>query len=460
VTEATALPRASRVEALRRLYAAAGGDPALFAFGTSEILTYLAAACAGTRSPSWPSGAGGMNRLLRPLARSGLARAAFRPALAVATAITSRSSTRGSGGGLPSASPGTGCRVVLGFPSANEERILAWRDASLPLPTRRLPEGPSAEPTPAAREPTAEDVSPGFAALRGSVDRVAGRLAKELSAPALPIAARLAFLRRVPGWLRTCRALTDVHARDPVREILATTLDERAFAAAHWARGRPSVEVHWVQHGFLALDLLPWIPGARHHAYDDAHPTLSATLGAPAADLAPPIGLSYFPRGGYEPTKTILVASQGLLPFALPIGRDVESAYAEVVRRALAGGWRVVQRPHRIETHEGFARHVLPGVEVADGAGTMEEQIRALRPRYVVSVWSTAALDAAALGARAVFVLSVDGMREHSLADLRTYGEVLDPADPTFSAKVDRMLSSAAAEPSERLRPASPREGA
>ena len=67
--------------------------------------------------------------------------------------------------------------------------------------------------------------------------------------------------------------------------------------------------------------------------------------------------------------------------------------------------------------------------------------------------------DAAALGARAVFVLSVAGMQEHSLSDLRTCGDVLDPSDPAFDAQVERMLGVAVPEPAARLRSTAPREG-
>lgn|GEM_PF-5711671 len=443
MTATGSLPREARVQAMQRVYGATVSPSGLFAFAWPEMLGYLAAAEIGESPPAWPTREGLANRWIERVVRHRWLRAAAEPALAAAARLQRlRIRLRRAPHAEQPTRPGESCRAFLGFGAANEERILAWRDRARPLPTIHLGGLRDGTGTAALMRAAGAAASRTHAALWGEVNGATQRLAAGHRLPGVRPAARARFLRCAEEFLATQATLDGIHERAPIVEIVASSLDPRAFAAVAWATAH-GVPTHWVQHGFLALDVLPWLPGATHHAYDDAHGRVASACGAPTCDLAPPIGLAYFPTGRIVPTRTILVASQALLPFDLPIGRGVSAAYALVVTEALRRGWRVVQRPHRVETEGTFPAHRLVGVEVIQGTENLAAQLHRLRPRYLLSVWSTAALDASALGCAPLFVLSREGMREHSVSDLSAYGEILDPAEPTFSSRLTSLLEAA-----------------
>jgi hypothetical protein len=421
-----AVSREARIEALRTVYSAAGDSDALFSWATSELLGHLAASGRGGAPAAWP-GAGFRNGVVRRLGGSRptawlgerllRARSALRPPPGPAPAPTS-----------PPIAEGAPRRVAVFFGAANERRILAWREAARPLPTVVLA-GPSDPP---------ESAGAVRGALRAAVEESLRRTGR--ASPRVALSVRATFHDRVRGFLGVQAALDAAARAGPVDEILVTTTDERALGACAWSRRRGGPRVVWVQHGFLATDVLPWLPGAEHHGYAPAYAEFARATGAPADAIASPLGLAYVERVEYEPRRTILAASQGTLPFSLPVGRGAQEGYGRFVEAAVAAGWDVVRRPHRIEA-EGFEEHALPGVRVERRPGTLAEHLEHARPAMLVSVWSTAALDALASGCLPVFVASRSGAREHAVDSLEEVGLLLDPTEAGFADAVRTLLA-------------------
>jgi hypothetical protein len=417
-------PRAATSRAVADLYRAHASSPVLFAWTLPGLVRSLALVRGGARF-AWPARHGRIDRALGACARSpALARVAL-VALEGAVAwqrarISLRRPPRAS-----RAAAAAPCRVLLGTGADNEARIVAWRDRARPLETVPLdPDGGRALGRLAAGSRAAAAHRRLWHALRAGSRRVGPRALP----PGLRAGAAIGFLTRVEAFLGTEAALRAVARRRPVAEVVASTLDERTFSAAAWGR-RAGVPVQWVQHGFLALDVLPRAPGAIHHAFSREHARAAAEAGAPAEESAPPIGTSYFARPPGPLRRALLVATQGPLAARGPLGSGAD-ALSALAERAAAAGWRVVAHAHR--TERGGATEPLDAVLARE------------RPAALATLYSTAALDGIASGAAAIFVCEPGRARDALLDDLARLGRVLDPRDPAFDAAARSALEDAA----------------
>ncbi len=435
-------------EALRRvisdLYKVYGRGPNLFPWQSSDLLEYMGSCLPPGGLQEWPARNGRSNRLLRS--------AATRPAIArLAVAVLRiiafmqrlwiclwRTPTP-----IPHSLSRAGTvDVLLSIGVANERGVRAPHDGEcrvVPIDTTKAPHALLRMVLPSG--------SSGATAMCARAWRDLQRALRSPSVrrmhPVVRVAATLHFVDSLGAFLFTCREL-DVLASGPrVRQVMGAAPSAFLMGASEWCRLRGQGSVLCFQHGLLSTSILPSVPGARHEVYgaEVAEWMREATEGRICPVRV--VGLTPFPQLDFPPSKTIVLAMQGAGAFASPIGAASRPAIEALVALALEGGWRVVQRAHRMETRDPrFAVPVLAaGVEYDEGREPFSDFLSRTRAACLVTVFSTAALDAIAGGCLPVFVADPLALRAHIVDDLGRFGILLDPRSSDFEARLDSLLS-------------------
>jgi hypothetical protein len=232
----------------------------------------------------------------------------------------------------------------------------------------------------------------------------------------------------VPVWLtliaRQAKDLSWHHAWAKTQlagqdyEALYFTMNyscEHAFMQA-----LPALPATYVEHGFPRRDLPP-LP-CTQYVYSKGYaeylwkfdPSLEVRI----------IGLDYFDKGDVTPSKTIVLASlQDWPQFGIDKVRDAMNTALAAARE---GGWKLVFRTRRYDTDAFYLALSAGWDEISDaGEESFDTCLKRTGAAMVWTTWSTAVLDAAALGVTATAFVTPE-LDEFFITDLHEFARVVD----------------------------------
>ncbi|MDB4304087.1 hypothetical protein N9934_04800, partial [Desulfosarcina sp.] len=143
------------------------------------------------------------------------------------------------------------------------------------------------------------------------------------------------------------------------------------------------------------------------------------------------IGLEYFHKGKIEPTQTIVIATLQNWPQYKIDG--VKDIFNQALAAARGAGWKLVFRTRAYDTDAFSSALNGPWDEISLAKQeSFTECLERIRPAMVWTTWSTAILDAQAMGVSPVAFVTPD-IDKYFIADIGAFAHVVMPNNAGLS---------------------------